>query len=86
MDLPDLKKLNKLVALCRKQGIKVFELGEMKITLTDDAPQRARNEFSPRASKASVQGNTVADSLPSDEDLLFASCGGNEGLDLTGIQ
>lgn len=33
MVIKDLKKLQKLVQLCRKEGIEAFELGEMRFTL-----------------------------------------------------
>lgn len=76
MQLPDLKELKKLIAVCRSQGIKVFELGEMKITLTDEAPpKRTRGPALPQYLKGSIQGD-VPDSLPSEEELLFAAVGG----------
>lgn len=82
MQLPDLKELKKLIAVCRSQGIKVFELGEMKITLTDEAPpKRTRGESLPKYSKGSIQGNEVPDSLPSEEELLFAAVGGPPDFD-----
>lgn len=38
MELPDLKKLNKLITLCRKRGIKVIKIDNIELTLSEDAP------------------------------------------------
>lgn len=83
MNLPNLKELNKLVALCRKTGVKVFELGEMRITLTDAAPAK-RSRAVKGLPKAFQQGDYVPNDLPSDEELLFASAGGPP--DLSGFE
>lgn len=83
MDFPNLKDLNKIINLCRKTGVKVFELGELRITLTDEPPARRTVVKSSTAQKGSVQSNNVPDSLPSDEELLFMSAGGPP--DLTGF-
>lgn len=39
MQLPDLKELDRVLALCRKRGVKIFTIGEISITLTDEIPQ-----------------------------------------------
>jgi hypothetical protein len=36
MQLPDIKDLGKVLDLCRKKGVKVFQLGELKIELGDE--------------------------------------------------
>lgn len=83
MDLPSNKELARIVKLCRKQGIKTFECGELRITLSDAAlatptPRASRKSIlaGPDAPKGSIQSNHVPDSMPSEEELLFASVGG----------
>lgn len=80
MDLPNLKELNKIIQLCRKSGVKVFELGELRITLTDAAPMRPSRVASSTAQKGSIQPNSVPDSMPTEEELLFMSAGGPPDL------
>lgn len=85
MNLPDTKQLKKIVQLCRSQGIKVFELGELRITLTDEAPaKRTRAQYTDNTPKTSIQKDTVPDAGLSEEELLFYSAGGPP--DLTGMQ
>lgn len=82
MDFPNVKDLKKIVALCRQTGIKTFELGELRITLTETAPApRTRSKYTDNTLKTSVQKDTVPDSMPSEEELLFASCGGPPDLE-----
>ena len=83
MELPNLKELKKIIDLCRKQGIKIFELGELRITLSDAAlatpVSRARKSIlsqDPNLPKTSIQSNNVPDSMPSEDELLFAAVGG----------
>lgn len=82
MELPSNKELARIVKLCKKQGVKTFEFGELRITLSDAAlaaplPKASRRSIlaSPDAPKGSIQGD-VPDSMPSEEELLFASVGG----------
>lgn len=85
MDLPNLKDLSKIVKLCRQTGIKTFEFGELRITLTDEAPaKRTRTAYTDNTPKTSIQANNTENSLPSEDELLFWSAGGPP--DLTGIQ
>lgn len=85
MELPNIKELKKIIALCRAQGIKVFELGELRITLTDEAPaKRTRAQYTDNTPKTSIQKDTVPDDGLSEEELLFYSSGGPP--DLTGMQ
>lgn len=82
MELPSNKVLARIVKLCRKQGIKTFEFGELRITLSDAALATPLSKASrrsilggPEAPKTSIQGN-VPDSMPDETELLFASVGG----------
>ncbi len=73
MNLPDLKKLKRLAATCRKAGISHFKSTEFEFTLTEEAP------VSPRSAKSlpnavSVQGDVESEE-PDEIDLLFWSSG-----------
>lgn len=39
MQLPDLKELDRVLALCRKRGVQKFRIGELELTLSDEVPQ-----------------------------------------------
>lgn len=80
MELPNLKELNKIINLCRKTGVKVFELGELRITLTDAEPSKRTRVTHSTVQKGSIQANSVPDSMPSDEELLYMSAGGPPDL------
>lgn len=78
MTLPDLKQLNKLIALCRKQGIKTIKMGELELTLSEDAPVKT-GRAARKAAKAepeSVQGEIDAFDTLTDEEKLFWSVTG----------
>jgi hypothetical protein len=75
MTLPDLKQLNKLIALCRKQGIKTIKMGELELTLSEEAPVKA-SRASRKAEPESVQGEIDAFDSLSDEEKLFWSVTG----------
>jgi hypothetical protein len=76
VQLPDLKALNKLIALCRKQGVKVIKLGDMELTLSDDAPVKTskKQEFN------HTQGEVDTDSLTDEQLLMWSSTPNNEIL------
>lgn len=67
MQLPDLKQLDKLVQLCRKRGVKVIRLGEMELTLSDEAPTKS----SKKSQEATAQSPSIfeTDSL-TEQQLL----------------
>lgn len=78
MNLPDLKALDKIIALCRKRGVKSIKIDNVELTLSEDAPAKA----SPKSRKATPNAPSVPASepfdsdLPSELDLLFYSSGG----------
>lgn len=77
MDLPSIKELNKIIKLCRTQGVAVFQFGELKITLAEHAPAKPKKSIQERILAGdSIQSTEVPDSMPSEEELLFASVGG----------
>lgn len=75
MELPDLKKLDKLIALCRKRGVVECEVQGFKFKLQED--------FTPRTPKAREEENLEVQPFPeeptalpgdlTDEQLLFYS-------------
>lgn len=68
MQLPDLKELDKVLALCRKRGVKTIRIGEVELTLTDEAPQShyKRNQ----ETKSQIEDDYQE---PSPEELLMWS-------------
>lgn len=67
MNLPDLKQLNKLIQLCRKQGVKVIKIDNMELTLSDDLPTKpGKKQLAPQPQTPSI---FESDSL-TDEQLL----------------
>lgn len=78
MTLPDLKELDKLIQLCRKRGIKTVKMGELELTLSEEAPAKpsrkaAKNGFT--ASVESASGEPEVFDALSDEEKLFWSTG-----------
>lgn len=80
--LPDSKELNKIIALCRKQGIKTIKIGELELTLSDTVPAAKK----PRGKSAvkvnhGEQGEIETDgweSLTEEERLFWSASGGND--------
>ncbi len=76
MQLPDLKELDKLIALCRKRGVSVVKMGELELTLSDSAPaSKPRGKAAKKAHEA--PGDPESFDLLSDEEKLFWSVGGD---------
>lgn len=81
MELPDLKSLDKILALCRKRGVQVIEIGELRITL-GDTPVRHTSVKKSEQSKYSIQGEVVdSPNTPTEEELLFWSSGESSASD-----
>lgn len=78
MNLPDLKALDKLIQLCRKRGIKTVKMGELELTLSEDAPEKQTRKPAKNGFTASVESDSgdpeVFDAL-SDQEKLFWSAG-----------
>jgi len=72
MDLPDLKKLKGIIALCRKTGVKTIKIDNIELTLSEEAPMSQYKAS--KASKNDVQGRVDTDG-PTNEELLFWSTG-----------
>lgn len=84
MQLPDVKDLGKVIDLCRKKGVKIFQIGELKFEL-GDVPEKQYIQ--------SVQGSSDQIADPEDpwanfpageltgEQLAFYSSGGIPGKD-----
>lgn len=77
MTLPDLKELDKLIALCRKRGIKTVKVGDLELTLDEAPVSKPRGKAAQKPSYGS-QEEFKTEGVPSEEDLLFwsASAGG----------
>lgn len=80
MNLPDLKQLDKLIALCRKRGIKSVKIDNIELTLSEDAPPtRTRGKKANSVKTSDSSSDTPSedgwDSL-SDEEKLFYSASG----------
>ena len=75
MQLPDIKELDKLIALCRKRGITTIKLGELELTLSEDAPvSKPRGKAAKKPYEA--PGEPESFDGMSEEDRLFWSSGG----------
>lgn len=80
MELPDLKKLAKILDLCRKKGVASLSLGELKIELREQLPESGYK----RRAKAK-EDNVITsddpyanfpDGVLTPEQLAFYSAGG----------
>lgn len=78
MTLPDLKALDKLIALCRKRGVKTVKLGDLELTLGDDAPAPQRRSRAKAASPESSLDEIESFDMLSDEEKMFWSASGGE--------
>jgi hypothetical protein len=81
MQLPDVKDLGKVIDLCRKKGVKTFQIGELKFELGEE-PQRMRQQLN----QSEIQEIDPTDpwaNFPAGElgpeQLAFYSAGGLPG-------
>ncbi len=77
-DIPDLKYLEKLIALCRKKGVTVVKVGGLELTLSEDAPVSKPRGKAANKPKEDANPPESFDTL-SPEDQLFYSSSMNEG-------
>jgi hypothetical protein len=91
MNLPDLKALDKIIALCRKRGVKVIKIDNIELTLSEEAPVSAYKQT--KAAKKSAYKLTKetdpmagfeSDSLTEDQLLFFSVAPG--GIPTDGSQ
>ena len=68
MELPNLKELKSLIALCRKTGVKVVKVGNLELTLADHAPTAHK-----RGKPPSNEPSEASEAIPSAEEMLFWS-------------
>ena len=82
MDLPDIKDLGKVIDLCRKKGVKTFQIGELKFELGED-PAPRRTFTSNETEKPEIDPNDPWAQFPagelSNEQLAYYSSGGMPG-------
>ncbi len=78
-ELPSTKELNKIIALCRKQGIKSIKIGELELTLGDTVPagKKPRGKSAAKVNHGE-QGEIETDGWEnlSEEEQMFWSVGG----------
>lgn len=74
MDLPNVKDLGKVIDLCRKKGVKIFQLGELRLELGDE-PIRHTSDDKPEHNPADPYANFPQGDL-SPTQLMFYSAGG----------
>jgi hypothetical protein len=76
MNLPDLKQLDKVIALCRKRGVKSIKIDNVELTLSEDAPakQTRKKSNTKEAEQVSATVDTAFESdSPTEDELLFWS-------------
>lgn len=63
MQLPDLKQLDKLIALCRKRGVTVIKIDNMELTLSESAPVKSskKQDQLPQSSASLFESDTLTD-------------------------
>lgn len=71
MQLPDLKALDKIIALCRKRGVKSIKIDNVELTLAESAPV---STYKKKAPSLTPQPDSAfeTDTL-SPEEMLFWS-------------
>ncbi len=73
----DLKALDKMIALCRKRGVKSFKIDNIEIVLSDEVPApRTRKSKSPgvQATSKYPTGDSIqSEAGLTEEQLLFYS-------------
>lgn len=79
MDLPNLKELDKMIALCRKRGVTVIKIGALELQLGDAPKAQSRKDAKGAAPKASQFNEKIDtdgwDSLSPEQKLFFSSDG-----------
>jgi hypothetical protein len=81
MTLPDPNELAKVIDLCRKKGVKVFQMGELRLELGDEPVKKPRKALPEAEREPDAQdpwANFPTDTL-NNEQLAFYSAGGKPG-------
>lgn len=78
MNLPDLKQLDKVIALCRKRGVKSIKIDNVELTLSEDAPAKQTRKNKKSNTKEAEQVSATVDTAfesdsPTEDELLFWS-------------
>jgi hypothetical protein len=81
MDLPDLKKLGKVIDLCRKKGIARFECAGIKFELGEEPTPKLRRVIKAESTPAETtdSSNPYANfpkGILSQDELIYYSAGG----------
>lgn len=77
MNLPDLKELSRVIALCRKQGVKSIKIDNVELTLHDVAPLPAKRTRKAKSEPTNFgSDDEYTSEEPTELDMLFYSAGG----------
>lgn len=85
MEMPDLKKLAKVLDLCRKKGVSSIAIGDLKIELREQLPEsgykkRVKNKTTETIDTDNPYANFPEGDL-TPEQLMFYSSGGDPADD-----
>lgn len=76
MNLPDLKELSRVIALCRKQGVKSIKIDNVELTLHDVAPTPTKRRKQVKLPENLGSDDQYTSEEPTELDMLFYSAGG----------
>lgn len=76
MQLPDLKALDKIIALCRRRGVKSIKIDNVELTLSEDAPESTYKKKQAAKVNHGITADQISSDEPSESELLFWSSGG----------
>lgn len=78
MNLPDLKQLDRVIALCRKRGVKSIKIDNVELILNEEAPTQTKRKRKavPLDQLPTSEDSSFDSDMPSEMELLFASAGG----------
>ena len=83
MNLPDVKDLAKVIDLCQKKGVKVFQMGELRLELGEPPVKQSAPRFQESVPQNETDPEDPWANFPngvlSPEQLMFYSAGGKPG-------
>lgn len=77
----DLKKLDKLIALCRKRGVKVVKVDGLELTLSEEAPIKSnrKQQKTIESSSDAKEAFKASEELTPEQIMFWSS---NPGVEL----
>ena len=74
MELPDLKQLDRLIALCRKRGVETVKIGELELTLSERTPVKPKKASDGQAAQADADDwEKLLEDLPYEQKLAWSA-------------